>query len=201
LSACSTSGTEIDNQKIMNRILFVLLFLVVFACKEVSFENPQPEGRRALAGVPKTLQGKYLALTEEGRPSKDTVIITPHGYRFGYFDPAERSGKNNRYEEGVLSDTLVLKSYRGYYFLNLNENPEWLLRVLKQEKNGDLIYMTLEEKNADFNDFLKKLSAEIRVDSIQKEDETLYQIDPTPAELIRLIDKGFFSEERLIRIR
>lgn len=185
----------------MNRISVLFLLLVVFACKEVSFENPQPEGRKALASVPRALQGKYLALTDEGKPSKDTVIITAHGYRFGYFDVAERSGKNDRYEEGVLSDTLVLKSYKGYYFLNLNEKPEWLLRVLRQEKNGDLIYMSLQQKNTDFNDFLKKLSAEIRVDSIQKEDEMLYQIDPTPAMLIKLIHKGYFSESRLIKIR
>ncbi|MBT1701547.1 hypothetical protein KK083_31935 [Fulvivirgaceae bacterium PWU4] len=179
----------------------VLFLLVVFACKEVSFENPQPEGRKALTSVPRALQGKYLTLTDEGTPSKDTVVITEHGYRFGYFDVAERSGKNDRYEEGVLSDTLVLKSYKGYYFLNLNEKPEWLLRVLRQEKNGDLIYMSLQEKNTDFNDFLKKLSAEIRVDSIQKENETLYQIDPTPAMLMKLIHKGYFAESRLIRIK
>lgn len=177
-----------------------MFLLVVLGCKEVSFENPQPEGKKALTAIPASLQGKYLALTDDGKPSKDTVIVTARGYRFGYFDPAERSGKNDRYEEGVLSDTLVLKSHKGYYFLNLNENPEWLLRVIRQEKNGDLIYMTLEEKNADFNDFLKKLVAEIRVDSIVKEDETLYQIDPTPAELMRLIDKGYFSESRLVRI-
>jgi hypothetical protein len=185
----------------MSRIIIIFFLVLVAACKEVSFQNPQPEGRKALTDVPKALRGKYLTLTDDGKPSKDTVIITAHGYRFGYFDVAERSGKNDRYEEGVLSDTLVLKSYKGYYFLSINENPEWLLRVLRQEKNGDLIYMTLEEKNTDFNDFLKKLSAEIRVDSTQKENETLYQIDPTPAELIGLIDKGFFSASRLIRIK
>lgn len=185
----------------MSRISVVLFLLVVFACKEVSFENPQPEGRKALASVPRALQGKYLALTDEGIPSKDTVVITERGYRFGYFDVAERSGKNDRYEEGVLSDTLILKSYKGYYFLNLNEKPEWLLRVLRQEKNGDLIYMSLQQKDTDFNDFLKKLSAEIRVDSIQKEDEMLYQIDPTPAMLMKLIHKGYFSESRLIKVR
>lgn len=188
----------------MNRIPVVcLLLLVLFACKEVSFENPQPEGRKALTSVPRALQGKYLVLTDEGKPSKDTVIITERGYRFGYFDVAERAGKNDRYEEGVLSDTLILKSYKGYYFVSLNEKSAsaWLLRVLRQEKNGDLIYMSLREKNTDFKDFLKKLSTEIRVDSIRKEDGMLYQIDPTPTMLVKLIHKGYFAETRLIRIR
>jgi hypothetical protein len=181
--------------------LLILLLPIAFACKEISFEQPQPKGRKALTNIPKTLQGKYLPLTDDGKASQDTVIITARGYRFGYYDAAERAVKNDRYEEGVLSDSLVLKSYKGYYFLNLNENPEWLLRVLKQERNGDLIYMTLEEKNADFNDFLKKLSAVIKVDSVVTPNETLYQIDPTDNELMLLINKGFFSKSKLIRVK
>jgi hypothetical protein len=185
----------------MKRISFLFLILVVFSCKEISFENPQPEGRKPLASIPKSLQGKYLARTDEGDPSKDTVIITAHGYRFGYYDPAEQSAKNDQYEEGVLSDTLVLKSYKGYYFLNMNEKPEWLLRVLKQERNGDLMYMTLEDKNMDFDDFLQKLSLEIRIDSITTPEETLYQIDPTSSQMITLIEKGFFSKTKLIKVK
>lgn len=187
----------------MHRSLLAAMFvlLTLFGCKEVSFEHPQPEGKSPLTAVPKALQGKYLTLTEEGQLSKDTVIITSHGYKFGYFDPVERNAKNEQYEEGVLSDTLILKSYKGYYFLNLNEKPEWLLRVLKQERNGDLIYMALEDKNMDFNDFLQKLSLEIRIDSATTESETLYQIDPTPNKLIELINKGYFSKTKLIRIK
>lgn len=187
----------------MNRniLIAVFLFLIVLSCKEVTFENPQPKGRKALSSVPRSLQGKYLTLTEEGELSKDTIVITDRGYYFGYYDLADRAKKNERYEEGVLSDTMILKSYRGYYFLNFNEKPEWLLRVLKREKNGDLVYMTLEEKETGFTDFLNKLSIEVRIDSTQLEDETLYQIDPTPHKLIELIDKGFFTETKLIKIK
>lgn len=187
----------------MKRDLLALLLLcwIFVACKEVTFETPQPKGRKALSSVPKNLQGKYLTHTEEGELSKDTIIITPKGYHFGYFDPADRVKKSESYDKGVLSDTMVLKSYKGYYFLNIYENPEWLLRVLKRDKNGDLIYMTLEEKGTDFNDFLNKLSVEIAIDSTQLENETLYQIDPSPQKLIELIDKGFFTETRLTRIK
>jgi hypothetical protein len=185
----------------MNRGLFTIpLLLFVFSCKEVTFETPQPKDRKALTSMPKNIQGKYLTRTEEGELSKDTIVITGKGYHFGYYDAADRSKKNESYEQGVLSDTMVLKSYKGYYFLSLNENPEWILRVLKREKNGDLLYMALEEKDADFNDFLNKLSVEIRIDSTQNANETLYQIDPSPSELIELIDKGFFTETRLIKI-
>jgi hypothetical protein len=185
----------------MTRILIALGFLLLLSCKEISFENPQPEEKKALRTMPKSLQGKYLAVTEDGGPSKDTVIITANGYRFGYFDAAERSGSNDEYERGVLSDTLVLKAYKGYYFLSLYEKPEWLLRVLKQEKNGDLTYMSMEEKDTDFNDYVNKLAQEIRIDSFQVEDKTIYRVDPTPNQLVELIDKGYFSKSRLVRLK
>jgi hypothetical protein len=105
------------------------------------------------------------------------------------------------YEEGVLSDSLILKAYRGYYFLNLYERPEWLLRVIKQQKNGDLVYMAMEQDDVNFNDYISKLSTEIAIDSIKLENETLYHIDPTPAQLVGLIEKGYFSQTKLKKIQ
>lgn len=183
------------------RILHSIIVLILLvSCKEVTFKEPQPKDKKPLTSVPKNLQGKYLVMTEEGTPSKDTVVITARGYRFGYFDPEERAAKNDQYEEGVLGDSMVLKSFKGYFFLSMNENPEWILRVLKQEKNGDILYMTLEDKKMEFNEFLERLSAEIRIDSMTTEKETLYQIDPDPNQLVDLIKKGYFSETRLIKV-
>ncbi len=184
----------------LKAILFFVAAICLLACKEVTFKEPQPKGKKSLSAVPKNLQGKYLVLTEEGGPSKDTVVITARGYRFGYFDPEERAVKNDEYEEGVLSDSMILKSYKGYFFLNLNEDPEWLLRVFRQEKNGDLVYMTMEGKGMDFNEYLEKLARDIRIDSMTNEKETLYQIDPDANELVDLIRKGYFSETRLIKV-
>lgn len=181
--------------------LFLFMLLSIVGCKEVTFESPQPKGKKALSSIPKSLQGNYLTIGKDGELSKDTVIVTSQGYRFGYFDPADRVKQNDEYERGVLSDTMIMKSYHGYYFLNLNERPEWLLRVLKQEKNGDVWYMSLEEKEGDFNEYLTRLSVVVKIDSSKTESETLYQIDPTPNELIELIEKGFFSKVKLKKIR
>jgi hypothetical protein len=184
----------------MRILLLSIAVVVLISCKEVTFKAPQPTGKKALTSVPKNIQGKYLVMTEEGTPSKDTIVITARGYRFGYFDPEERAAKNDEYEEGVLSDSMVLKNFKGYYFLSLNEDPEWILRVLKEEKNGDLLYMTLEDKKLEFTDYLEKLSGEIRIDSMTTEKETLYQIDPDANQLADLIKKGYFSETRLIKV-
>lgn len=185
----------------MKRILPAILIVVLVGCKEVSFQEPQPKGKKPLTSVPKQLRGKYLAKTAEGELAKDTIVITERGYRFAYFDPAERKIQNKSYEEGLLGDSLVLTHFKGYYFVNLNEDPEWILRILKPEKNGDLIYMTLDEPGTDFNIYLEKLSSQIRIDSITTEKETLYQINPSPAELISLIEKGYTSKTLLVRIR
>lgn len=185
----------------MNKAVFSFLILCCFvACKEISFREPQPKGRRTISKVPKSLLGKYLTVMENGDLSKDTVILLSNGYRFGYFDEVPSSNREG-YESGTLSDSLVLKHYRGYYFLNLYENPEWLLRVIKQHKNGDLSYLAMEQEAGDFNDYIKKLSNEIRIDSIVSEKETLYHIDPAPAQFIELIEKGYFSRTVLKKIR
>jgi hypothetical protein len=184
----------------MNKPAVILLALLLsYACKEVSFREPQPEGRRELASIPARLQGKYLPYQANGDLSKDTVIIHRRGYRFAYFD-AIHSNHRKDYEEGLLSDSIILKSYRGYFFLNLYDDPEWILRIVKQEKNGDLTYMALEQDGVDFKDYVRKLSTEIAIDTVITHDDTLYHIDPTPAKLIELIQKGFVTRTSLKKI-
>lgn len=183
----------------MRNLLFFIL-ICLSACKEISFETPQPKDKRALKSVPKDLQGKYLVIEEEGKPGKDTIVITSNGYHFGYFNPEDRQ-KKAQYDQGTLSDSLVLKSYKNYYFLSLNDHPEWLLRILQPQKNGDLLYMTFDDKSNDFNAYLKKLSQQIKIDSVLTESETLYRIDPTADQLVELIRSNLVSQTRLARVR
>lgn len=177
-----------------------MLFLA--SCKEISFEQPQPKGKKSLTEFPKSLRGKYLTRNENGGWSKDTVVIEAKGYHFGFFDPADRDNAgSDEFDRGFISDTLVLKSHKGYFFLNLLQRPQWALRVLRPEKNGDLTFMAPEQDGVDFKDYVKKLSAEIRVDSFLRNDKMFYQIDPSPNELVRLIEKGFFSKAILKKIK
>ena len=159
----------------------VVLF-ILFSCKEITFKEPQPRGKKILKEIPDALIGSYL-LTDEKDGSTDTLMVNSKGY----FVASDKKG-------GELGDSLVLKKFKGYYFVSVNENPEWLLRVIEQEKNGDLVYMTMDEEGTSFKDFLIKLSKEIRVDSVEVNGEKLYQIDPSPKQLTKLIEKGYFRK-------
>ncbi len=93
----------------------------------------------------------------------------------------------------------MLKKYQGYYFFNDNENPEWLLRVIIKEANGDLSCLSMDPGEKSFNEFLYALTKEIEIDSFEVDKEMLYQIDPTPKQLIGLIKKGYFKESIILK--
>ena len=174
----------------MNRILFAFIIIAATSCKEISFKEAQPKGKRVLSEMPQSLRGKYLLIEENGN-NKDTLVITRQGYYV--------TGDSTK---GTLGDSLVLKRYKGYYFFNDNENPEWLLRVVKQEANGDLSYLFMDSGEQSFNDYVYELNKEIQIDSFEVKGKKLYQIDPTPRQLINLIKKGYFKNTmRLTKIK
>jgi hypothetical protein len=171
----------------MYKLITVALIVAFTGCKEISYKEPQPKGKRALTEIPKELRGKYLIVEDDGT-KKDTLIVTKQGYQVTADSTSE-----------TLGDSLVLKRYNGYYFFNDHENPEWILRVIKKEKNGDLSYMFMETGEKSFNEFLVHLNKEIRIDSFEVNDEKLYQIDPTPRQLTDLIKKGYFRKTITLR--
>jgi len=163
------------------KILSFIFLLFAISCTEITYKEPQPKGKKMLSEIPQSLQGKYLLIDDNGI-DKDTLYVTNVGYRT----------RGNGADEGILGDSLVLKKYKGYYFLNVNLRPEWALRIIKQEKNGDLTLMAMDDRN--FNSFLKKLGTEVKIDSTKDMNGALYQIDPTPKQLMGLIKKGYFGQ-------
>jgi hypothetical protein len=166
----------------MKTLPVVISLFFFFGCKEISFKEPQPRGKKALQEIPAKLRGSYL-LSAENEPSKDTLVVSKNGYLI----VSDR-------KQNLLGDSLVLKHFKGYYFININEKPEWLLRIIRLEKNGDLTYMSMDVEENSFNDLLRRLSKDVKIDSIQTGSETLYQIDPSPKELLKLIEKGYFRK-------
>lgn len=173
----------------MRTFILLLVFLTAFACKEISYPEPQPKGKKVLEKIPARLHGRYVLPQENNATTSDTVIVNSDGYIV----------TGNSPEKAFLSDSLVLKHYKGYYFLNVHEKPEWVLRVLKPEKNGDLACLSMETEEKTFNAFLSSLSRVITVDSSEVNGKKIYQIDPTPKQLMKLVKEGHFNKKIVLK--
>lgn len=175
--------------------LLFIWALILYSCKEVSFREPQPAGVPALTEVPKSLQGHYLGIDDQGKDT-DTLIIESWGYHF-------KDAKDNDWlGRGVISDSLVIKFYESYCFVNFRSGDQWVLRVIKQKPSGDIAFMSINvSDDAKRKDILKKLSKKFPVKEIERKDDTFYQIAPTKAQLIQLIKEGFFTGSELSRIK
>ncbi len=177
------------------RILLLSLFwaAMLSSCKEVSFKVPQPAGVAALQEVPEPLRGSYIPQVKTDE-KVDTLIIESWGYRFKDSDDKDWLGR------GAISDSLVVKFYQDYYFVNFREGDQWVLRLVKQLPDGGLEFLSIDlQSDETSKDKLKRLSRKIKYTEIKRGDDTFYQINPTPAQLMSLIKDGFFTGTTLAK--
>jgi hypothetical protein len=178
---------------------FLLTFvwsLLLYSCKEVTFKEPQPSGIPALKQVPASLQGIYQTFEQISGEFSDTLIIDPWGYHMK--DKDDKDWLNR----GTLSDTLVLKVYENYYFVNFKSGDHWVLRLVKQDPNGTLNFLAIDlQDDTKRKAMLKKISKDLKIKEFQQKDDTFYQVDPTPAQLMKLIKDGLFTGPKLNKIK
>jgi hypothetical protein len=170
-------------------LVFTGIILILASCSEISYKEPQPTGVKMLSQIPAKLQGNYR-IEENGEA--DTLVVMATGYRIGQDDVAQ------------LSDSLVLKYYKGYYFFNIRDKFSWYLRIVKLQKNGDLLYLEMDdipESEGEREAFLKHLREVVPVIITEGDNKTYYVIDPAPKKLLELIKKGYFNEQTFTRIR
>lgn len=177
--------------------VFIVCSIILASCTEVSFPVHQPRGIAALSNFPTELQGRYI--TSQTDSLRDTLFITERAYRFSSALPEERSWLS----QAQLSDSLILKKYKGFYFVNFREYDQWLFRVLSRERNGDLLLKSLALDGPGKDKLLWRLQQELTVQTIVRDSsEKFYRIDPTPKQLLRLLrEKKYWEESRLIRLK
>lgn len=180
----------------MKKIWLVVFWaLLLYSCKEVSFREPQPAGVAPLTEIPKTLLGQYVGMDDKGSDT-DTLIVESWGYHFRDAKDKDWLGK------GVISDSLVVKFYKNYYFVNFRSGDQWVLRLIQQKPNGSIEFMTIPvSDDAKRKDILKKLSKKFPVKEVQRKDDTFYQINPTREQLMQLISEGFFIGNELSKVK
>src|SRR5688572_4481650 len=168
----------------MNKSAIFLLAIVFTACTEISYKEPQPKGISSLPSVPEKMWGKYIM-------DGDTVIFFDKGFR----------AIDKKEDVLYLSDSIVLKKYKGYYFVSYRESYEWLLRILKPQTNGDLLMFEMDNVPEDATQrkvFVEALSKETPVIETTVDSVTHYVIDPSPKKLHELIEKGYFKQKKPI---
>lgn len=175
--------------------LILIWTLLLYSCKEVSFREPQPAGVPIMKEVPKALQGRYT-ITDEQEKDTDTLYIESWGYHF-------KDAKDNDWlGKGVISDSLVVKIYENYYFVNFRLGNQWVLRLIKQKSSGAIEFMSInvsDDKKG--KALLKKLKKKFDVKEVEQKDDTFYQISPTKDQLMQLIKGGYFTGNELARVR
>jgi hypothetical protein len=187
----------------MKNLFILFLSTCLIACTEISYKEPQPKGIKALTEIPKELRGKYLM-------EKDTVFLFEKGLR-GW---DKEAGKEEVLQ--IPSDSMVLKKYKGNYFISYRSGDLWNLRVMKVDKNGDiwLLAMQVLPTVKEQGEGIDSLSVNEKKEKTQSDDHTKkefltnlsketpviengsdYIIDPSPRKLNRLLKKGFFETE------
>jgi len=176
--------------------LILVWALLFYSCKEVTYKTPQPANAALLKEVPVSLHGEYQPVGIYDDEKKDTVIIESWGYHFKDSSDKDLLGK------GVISDSLVIKFYQDYYFINFRSGDQWALRLIKQKPNGDIEFMSIDMgDDAKRAEIIKKLSKKIDVNEIERGGDIFYQINPTRAQLMALIKDGFFTSNTLKKVK
>ena len=180
------------------KILFPVIFwsLLLYSCKEVSFREPQPAGIPVLKEVPASLQGLYYSYDQATGEKADTLIVESWGYHFKDKDDKDWLGR------GVLSDSLVVKFYANYYFVNFKSQDQWVLRLVRQKPTRALEFLSIDiQDDSRRKEMVRKLSKKLKLTEIKRSDDTFYQINPTPSQLMQLIKEGYFSGTELTKVQ
>ena len=180
------------------KISFLVIFwsLLLYSCKEVSFREPQPAGIPVLKEVPAALRGLYYSYDQATDEKADTLIVESWGYHFKDKDDKDWLGR------GVLSDSLVVKFYENYYFVNFKSGDQWVLRLVRQKPTGALEFLSIDiQDDSGRKEMIRKLSKKFKLAEIKRSDDTFYQISPTPSQLMQLIKDGYFSGTELTKVQ
>ncbi len=150
------------------------------SCSVVRFDVPQPNGVKNLDRIPDKLTGMFIGT------NNDTLMVNVGWFSF-------KSTKGDMNVDLKLSDSTVLRQYKGYYFLSNQEADGWNV-VAVEPKSGDRV--TLLMLYVDNADRLARIQKIVKLREKKKSDgETDYYLaNPTKEELIKLLEQGLFEE-------
>ena len=166
--------------------IFCLPVILLFSsCITIGFEQPQPTGGTNLKEFPEAIIGVYddepLGQEKEMEIRRYSVIL----------EDEEIMGSGELH----LSDTLLLRKYKGYYIANWwdSNNKCWVAHPFKHK--GNQLYL--------YNLDLGKDEAAVQLSAftpIVRQDENVIVVDPTKKEFKRILkDSSLWETDTLYR--
>jgi hypothetical protein len=165
----------------MKNLFFgIILAIAASSCVTLEYENPQPADAADLSSIPYQLQGTYLD------EDNDTLLVDEHGFAY-------RSEMSPVASEAGLSDTLILRPYKGCYSVNIAGDNGWLVYLICRETNGDLLLYGIDVEEEAVRDKLKSIT-KVVAETDDSGNVTAYRINPTEKEFDQMFEAGLFEK-------
>ena len=152
----------------------LIILVLLSSCVEVGFKNPQPLKARNLEEIPKEMLDFY---TNQKKDSTENSITDL--YSVDDFD-------------ATLSETTILKKWKGNYFLNQKENDLWHVFMIVPSSNNMYETYQLDGGNEKTVSLLKKITEVEEVFSDDGELKSLI-LDPSHREFKKIVKSGAFE--------
>ena len=163
--------------KLLNYIAILLLFT---SCVEVGFKHPQPEKGKALNSIPTEMVSFYT------NQEKDTTSGNTKGFNLSDLN-------SDISKEGVLSETTILKQWKGRYFLNQKEDSLWYIIMIIELPDKTYETYKLDGGNESTVLLLKEITNVEKVYS-ESGELKLIIIDPSASEFKKIIKSSAFEK-------
>ena len=165
-------------------VLLLITVILLSSCDQVIFTEPQPARVKAMTQIPETLQGVWLD------DSNDTLYVGTKSFRY----PSEDFSIT---EPEFLSDTSVLKEYKGRYFLNrtirLDEGNFWLSYMIDPVEPGKKMDLyTMDPDDVVKLAKLQEITSKIR--DIEEGETSYYLFSPKKKHYKKIISDTIFSK-------
>ncbi|MEZ4774993.1 MAG: hypothetical protein R3D00_17550 [Bacteroidia bacterium] len=154
-----------------------------------------PEGFLAISRESRELTLEEAASDPDIRIQDSLLYRLDINPQAGY--PYVRTDSSIRYsywerEKSFLSDSVILKNYKGEYYLNMRDEPSrYNVLLLKQERNGDLaVWMVDPEKEIEH---LQEYTRGVREEYNSEGKVEKYIVSPKAKELNKFVQNGGFK--------
>ncbi len=163
----------------MNYLKFIIALLFLSSCVEVEFKQPMPPNKgTVLKKLPEEIISYFMSLDKDST-GNSKLDISEFSTDFEWHEP--------------LPEDIILKEWKGSYFLNQKEGKHWQLLMVKDGSNKSFNVYHLDGSNSATLDKLKSIT---KVEEVLSDDGDLELIilDPSLKEFKKILKSGAFEK-------